>query len=146
MTDIEKEVQRAIERGCLGADGDGILHLFDKRTDQVGWHSYDWEELSPEQQAQVVAVWEKQTQEQRADWLSWYPSHHDEEDAKVSLNGVKPCPFCGVQEAIYLLDDEGYCHLECQGCGATGGKLLTPGSLEDKVRASIAGWNTRTMV
>lgn len=60
--------------------------------------------------------------------------------------GIKPlpCPFCGSTDLIHDIEDDGYCHLVCWSCRATGGLVLVDkGSAEEKIKASIAGWNKR---
>lgn len=58
---------------------------------------------------------------------------------------IKPCPFCGSDEAVYVYRDEGedydggyrvVCDFTIGGCGASSGCGETP-------KEAIAKWNRR---
>ncbi len=53
---------------------------------------------------------------------------------------IKPCPFCGREDSVYMLKERDEWHVQCDftwgGCGAGGGWRKTPKEAAD-------AWNKR---
>ena len=70
-----EQLLHALTRGRLGIDGDGgACVFFDKTRNRIGWGSFSWDELDPEQQTQAQQRWDFLGSERQTYFLQGRPA------------------------------------------------------------------------